>query len=365
MRAKTKASSSHGEDKANRAHREGGHVLEMQRRRLLLAYVEVLSEQGLEGGSVDRICKRAGVSRRTFYDLFIDREACFVAAFELAVERIAERVVLAYRCEVGTETAHSTRRAQGWRERVRAALTALLEFFDAEPGLARLCVVETLKGGPTVLERRRALLDTLVVAIDEGRTPNGTPRRAHADGKAKSAQPPPLTAEGTVGGVVSVIHTRLVERRAEPLVALVNPLMSMIVHPYLGAAASARELERPVSSAVPARNGHAPARVQDPFKDLPIRITFRTARVLAVIGAHPATSNRQVGDAAGVTDQGQISKLLQRLERCGLVSNSGEGHPKGEPNAWTLTERGAAIQRTIEPPTLTPAAAEAPRSASA
>jgi AcrR family transcriptional regulator/DNA-binding MarR family transcriptional regulator len=328
----------------------------MQRRRLLLAYAEVLAEHGLQGASVDRICKRAGVSRRTFYDLFLDREGCFLAAFELAIERIAAQVGPAYTCEGPTRRAHSTGRAQGtqrahsWCERVRTALTALLELFDAEPGLARLCVVETLKGGPTVLERRRALLDTLVVAIDEGRTPNGTSPRTHADGEAKNAQPPPLTAEGTVGGVVSVIHTRLVERTAEPLVSLVNPLMSMIVHPYLGAAASARELECSLPSAAPSHNGHAPTRVQDPFKDLPIRITFRTARVLAVIGAQPAASNRQVGDAAGVTDQGQISKLLRRLERCGLVSNRGEGHPKGEPNAWTLTERGAAIQRTIDPP---------------
>jgi AcrR family transcriptional regulator len=321
------------------ARREGGHVLEMQRRRLLLACVEVLAEHGLEGASVDRICKRAGVSRRTFYDLFDDREACFLAAFELAIEQAAAGVAPAYM-------------AKGrWRERVRAALTALLELFDAEPGLARLCVVETLKAGPTVLERRRLALDALVAAIDEGRR------------EGRGAPPPPLTAEGTVGGVVSVIHARLVERGAQPLVALVNPLMSMIVHPYLGSAAARRELEHPLPRATPAGNGRAPARVQDPFKGLPIRITFRTARVLAVIGAEPRSSNRAIADAAGVADQGQISKLLRRLAIHGLIENHGHGHADGEPNAWTLTERGAAIHRTIEPAALTPAAAEASRSA--
>jgi AcrR family transcriptional regulator len=327
------------------AQREGGHVLEMQRRRLLLAYMEVLAEHGLQGASVDRICKRAGVSRRTFYDLFIDREACFVAAFELALDGIAAEVVPAYMGQ------GRTRRAPGWRERVRAALTALLELFDSEPGLVRMCVVETLKAGPTILERRRAVLEVAAAAVDEGRR------------EGRGVPPPPLTAEATVGGVVSVIHARLVtgvpaaiggprtgEHGAQPLVELVNPLMSMIVHPYLGPAAARRELEQPVAAvSAPARNGHAPARVEDPFKDLPIRITFRTARVLATIAASPGASNREVGDAAGIHDQGQISKLLRRLAGHALIDNHGKGPLNGEPNAWTLTERGQAIQRAIEP----------------
>jgi AcrR family transcriptional regulator len=322
------------------APREGGHVLEMQRRRLLLAYTEVLAEHGLQGASVDRVCKRAGVSRRTFYDLFIDREACFLAAFELGLERIVSEVVPLYAS------------AGSWRVRVRRALTALLQLFDAEPDLARLCVVETLKGGPPVLERRRALLEAVATAIDQGRV-------------GKGGGPPPLTAEGVVGGVVSVIHTRLISGGLETLVALVNPLMSMIVHPYLGPAAAARELESPAPAAATASNGHAPARVQDPFKDLPIRITFRTARVLSVVATQPGASNRAIADAAGIADQGQISKLLKRLSDCGLIENHGQGHADGEPNAWTLTERGQAIQRTIEPAGLTPAAARVPRSGQA
>jgi DNA-binding MarR family transcriptional regulator len=140
------------------------------------------------------------------------------------------------------------------------------------------------------------------------------------------------------------------ESGAAPLVALVNPLMSMIVYPYLGPAAAARELKQTTPPASPTGNSHAPTRIQDPFKDLPIRITFRTARVLAAIGARPGASNRAVGEAAGVADQGQISKLLRRLASHRLIVNHGQGHADGEPNAWTLTERGEAIQRTIEPP---------------
>ena len=79
--------------------RQGGHVIEMQRRRLLLAIGEMVAEEGLESASVGRVCKRAGVSRRTFYELFEDREACLLAAFDQAIESIAASVLPAYESE--------------------------------------------------------------------------------------------------------------------------------------------------------------------------------------------------------------------------------------------------------------------------
>ncbi len=304
--------------------REGGHIAEMQRRRLLLAFTEVLAENGLEDAGVGRVCKRAGVSRRTFYDLFDDREACFLAVLHSGVERISERVLPAYTGKVR------------WRERIRDGLAALLDRFDEDPALARVCLIETLKAGPGVAGLRRRMLDTLARAVDEGR----------AEAKT-NAEPPPLTAQSTVGGVASVLHARLLEENPEPLTELLNSLMSMIVHPYLGPAAARRELDRPASPCKPERNGGAPKRPHDPFKDLPIRLTFRTARVLAAIGSEPGASNRQVADAAGVTDQGQISRLLSRLEGFELIENRGNGRAKGEPNAWQLTPRGHGILRAI------------------
>jgi AcrR family transcriptional regulator len=302
--------------------RQGAHVVEMQRRRLLLAMVEVLAEHGLEDAQVGRVCKRAGVSRRTFYDLFVDREACFLAAFEFAIEQGTEKILPEY-------ARHSR-----WRSRIRAALTVLLELLDAQPGLARLCVVETLKGDLGVLERRGQVVNALIAAVDQGRL------------EAKSIQPPPLTAESTVGGAIAVIHTRLLEYGSRPLTSLVNPLMGMIVYPYLGPAAARKELERPVTPLVVTgdSDGALPA---DPFKDLPIRITFRTARVLDTIGSQPGASNREVAQTAGVTDQGQMSKLLRRLEKAGLIDNEGEGQTKGEANAWRLTPRGHGILHAV------------------
>jgi DNA-binding MarR family transcriptional regulator len=116
----------------------------------------------------------------------------------------------------------------------------------------------------------------------------------------------------------------------------------MIVHPYLGSAAARSELDRP-----PTEPCGSPAAAKDPFKDLSIRFTYRTARVLATIATDPGASNRSIADTSGIVDEGQMSRLLARLQRCGLVENRGEGQPKGEPNAWALTERGEAVQEAL------------------
>ncbi len=78
-----------------------------------------------------------------------------------------------------------------------------------------------------------------------------------------------------------------------------------------------------------------------------MRITYRTVRVLMTIGSAPGASNREIAGEAGIADQGQVSKLLARLESLGLVRNGGGGHAKGAPNAWVLTPRGLEVERAI------------------
>ena len=68
-----------------------------------------------------------------------------------------------------------------------------------------------------------------------------------------------------------------------------------------------------------------------------MRLTYRTLRVLGAVAERPGASNREVGAAAGMTDQGQISKLLARLEGLGLIANVGAGHVKGAPNGGCMT----------------------------
>jgi AcrR family transcriptional regulator/DNA-binding MarR family transcriptional regulator len=298
----------------------------IQRARMLSAMAEVASERGAGNVTVAHVVARSGVSRRTFYELFSGREDCFLAAFDDAITRIANEVIPAYE------------QPGRWRERMRAALTALLEVLDYEPGMGRLVIVETLGAGPNALERRSRVLAQVITAVDEGRL-----EAKRSDG------PPPLTAEGVVGAVLGVLHGRVLacprmgEKNPGRLIELTGPLMGMIVLPYLGPAAARRELDRPV----PKMSNNPRRTLTDPLRELEMRLTYRTVRVLMAVAATPGSSNRTVADGAGIKDQGQISKLLARLQRLGLIENTGEGSARGGPNAWALTERGREVHGAI------------------
>jgi AcrR family transcriptional regulator/DNA-binding MarR family transcriptional regulator len=306
-----------------------GGVAGIQRARMIAAMVDLARERRAGSVTVAHIVARSGVSRRTFYELFEDREACFLAAFDDGVRQAATRVVPAFAAPVS------------WCERVRGGLGALLEFLEDEPGLGALCIVDALGMGSAALERRACVVGVLIEAVDEGRLEE---RRA--------ADTTSLTAEGVVGAVLGVLHARLASTnggggRRSPegspsMLGLLGPLMGMIVLPYLGAGAAAKELAKPAR-----RHQRTQAPHGDPLRDLDMRLTYRTVQVLLAIAARPGASNRQVADTAGVSDQGQISKLLARLEQLGLIDNRGAGSLRGEPNAWHLTPRGEEIERTI------------------
>lgn len=303
-----------------------GQVTEIQRSRMLSAAVDAVEEVGYAHMTVAQVISRARVSRKTFYDVFADREDCFLAAFEQAVAQ----------CRLIAREAYE--REDGWREGVRAALGRLLMFMDEEPGLAKLCVVEALAAGEKVLERRAELLEEVAGVIDQGRKLTNSTR-----------EPPSVTAEGIVGGVFAVLHTRLLDESDEPLTNLLGPLMSMIVLPYLGARAASRELGRPAIEVARDRQTRTRRRTRDPLDGLNMRLTYRTVRVLMVIAEHAGASNREIAEGSGIIDQGQISKLLNRLARLNLVENHGEGQEKGAANAWHLTARGAQVERATRP----------------
>jgi DNA-binding MarR family transcriptional regulator len=122
------------------------------------------------------------------------------------------------------------------------------------------------------------------------------------------------------------------------------------VLPYLGERVAQGELDKPAPKATPGKPVRAPATGGDPLEGLDMRLTYRTVRVLVVIGQLPLASNREVAEGSGVVDQGQISKLLSRLARLELIENRGLGQAKGAANAWQLTQRGKHLVRATRPP---------------
>ena len=88
-------------------------IARSQRERLLDAAIDVVAEKGYAATTIADLTKAAGISRTTFYELFEDKEACFLAAYDAAADVLARRVEVAFE-------------SQGaWPERVRAGLVQM------------------------------------------------------------------------------------------------------------------------------------------------------------------------------------------------------------------------------------------------
>jgi AcrR family transcriptional regulator len=195
------------------------YIAQNQRERLLAALAECLEERGYDGTTVSMIGTRAGVSKSDFYKQFKSKDACFLAAYDDAVERIREQVVLS--CREGGD--------EGWAERVAAGLSALLDLLAAEPAQTRLVLVEGLRAGRGVYDRYQAGLESFVPLLRRGApAPLG-------------GEPPPMTTdEALVGGIASLLSRRVLAGEAEQLDEFLPEIAEFALTPYLGAAEARR-----------------------------------------------------------------------------------------------------------------------------
>jgi AcrR family transcriptional regulator/DNA-binding MarR family transcriptional regulator len=276
------------------------------------------------GASVSAILARARVSSKTFYANFGSCEDCFLATFEDCLGEIRAVVGPAYQ------------REGRWLGRVRAALEALLAFLEKDRPIATLVFVEAPRAGVAVQERRARVVEVLRVVIDAGRS----------EGKP-GLTPPELMNEIVAEGAISTIRARLSRSEPTSLMELVNALMSVIGYSYLGPSAAANELKLPLKDLIPETEGSSTVVTRSGLlAAVPMRITYRTLMVLSAISLNPGARNCDIAGAAGITDQGQISKLLARLEGLGLIHNDGQ-ESSWSPNGWHLTPHGAEVEQAI------------------
>lgn len=192
-------------------------VAKNQRERLLTALAESLYERGYEKTTVAAIGKRAAVSKSDFYKHFESKEACFLAAYDDAVERIREHVLAP--CD----------QRRRWEERVLASLASLLAFLAEKPALARLVLVEGLRAGRGVFDHYQDALQSFVPSLREGApAPPGAPR------------PPEATDEAVVGGVAALLSRRALGDELDRLGEFLPEIGEFVLTPYLGAAEARR-----------------------------------------------------------------------------------------------------------------------------
>jgi AcrR family transcriptional regulator len=203
-------------------------VARSQRDRLLEAAIRVVAAKGFAATTIGDLTREAGISRTTFYELFDDKEACVLAAYDRAVDVLLRRIVAAYESE------------QRWPERARAGLAALLEALAEEPDLARLALVDIGAAGPAAQRRYRAALQRLTPLFDEGRdfAPGGRDLPAN-------------TSRMAIGGVTGLIADELRAGRATQLPERLPDVLFATLMPYVGPESAAEEVEAliPVSGA--------------------------------------------------------------------------------------------------------------------
>jgi AcrR family transcriptional regulator len=160
-----------------------------QRTRLLEAIGRAVAERGYAGATIDDVVRRAGVSKKTFYDQFADKQECFLAAYETASEELLERVREAHAGE------------GDWLERTRAGIAAYLRWLAADPALARVFLIEVAAAGPRALERRERLRDRYAELISERRRAalRGLPRGGRRRGRRGRAPHPRARRRGSAG----------------------------------------------------------------------------------------------------------------------------------------------------------------------
>jgi AcrR family transcriptional regulator len=192
-------------------------VAQNQRERLLAALAECLEEKGYERTTVASIGTRAGVSKSDFYKQFESKDACFIAAYDDAVERIRASVK------------EACAERKDWGSGVLDALDALLRLFEAEPAQAQLVLVEGLRAGRGVYDRYQVAIQSFVPYLRDG-----------APAPAGGERPPEATDEAVVGGIASLLARRVLAGEAKKMRGLLPDIAEFALTPYLGTAEARR-----------------------------------------------------------------------------------------------------------------------------
>jgi AcrR family transcriptional regulator len=197
----------------------GGHhglsrqqILESQRERLLAAVAQEVAARGYRATTITEVVKLASVSTRDFYEHFESKEECFLAAFRAVRDHLEELIVDAIADQ------------PDWPHQLIAALRTALEFFAAEPDLARLCLVEPVSATPKIAIHFREAVVACVPAVAAGRAemPNDDAL-------------PESTEDSLLGGILSLATRSILAGETERLPALLPDLVEFALSPYLGA----------------------------------------------------------------------------------------------------------------------------------
>jgi AcrR family transcriptional regulator len=196
-------------------------VTESQRSRIRQAMIAVVSERGYPETRVVDVIGVAGVSRKTFYELFDSKEDCFLAAYDVLLGNLLGEAADAFESKADSP----------WAERVAAALGALLEHLSKHHDEARFAIVEVLAAGPKALTRRDAALRQFTGFLEAGRSET-------------SVELPGITSIAVAGGVNELLYSEILHGAVSRLPSRLPDLIFWVTLPFLGADRATAEREQ-------------------------------------------------------------------------------------------------------------------------
>jgi AcrR family transcriptional regulator len=196
-------------------------VLASQRGRLLDAMAQAVAEHGYGACTVAHVVTRAGVSRKTFYEHFSDKEACFLALYDTGIAFVLGRIA---------ETVSEESVAAHPRERVAAGLRTFLAVLAEEPAFCRAIVIEVHAAGAEAVRRRRAVIEVFAQRYED----------INAELRTADGSIAPLSHEaalGLIGAILELVAIRVGDGRIAELPALADLLTDFVLrHVAAGAA---------------------------------------------------------------------------------------------------------------------------------
>jgi AcrR family transcriptional regulator len=197
-------------------------VRETQRARMLDAMVQAVAEKGFARVAVADVIDRAGVSRKTFYEQFANKQECFLAAYDAGVDRLLAAIDDALDAL-----------APDWLAGTRRAVEVYLEAMAASPGFARAFLIEVLGAGPEALSRRDVVQERFAAQLA------AIHRRARADIPEIPALPP-HTFRAAVGAVNELVTAHVLEHGAATLPELTGAILDVHLALLVGRELAAR-----------------------------------------------------------------------------------------------------------------------------
>ncbi len=199
------------------------YLVRSERERLLEAMLRVAAAKGYETTTVNDVIEVAGVSRGAFDEMFADKEACFLEAYEAVFDVLVAHMTAAF--EAAAE--------EPWPRRIVAALSALVGLLSIEAGIARLAMVEVTAAGEAARARYRSALARFTPFLEEGRDYSGQGEELPAD-----------TARFAIGGATSMIFDEVRAGRGPELKRILPDLVFAVLMPYIGPEAAEDEMRR-------------------------------------------------------------------------------------------------------------------------